>query len=127
MAFPTLDGQVVPVAGQITSPVLTGAANKTPVGHNASNSGGRAYAPISATTNAILNGAGRLCRIHCVGTGGTIGAITAYDSLTGAGTVIFGPTTPTAGQIFDLQIPVGTGISVVLAAATTILVTWETY
>jgi hypothetical protein len=128
MAQPSLDGQTVPVAGAITTPVLTGAANKTPVTHNASNSGGRAYAAIStATTTLVLTGAGRLCRIHVPGTGGTLGNVTVYDSLTATGTVLFGPTSPSAGQIIDLQIPVGTGITVVTAAATAAIVTYESY
>lgn len=130
MALPTLDAQAVPVpiSAPVNTPVLSGTTNKTPVNHNASNSGGRDRVYISTATSTLaLNGAGRLCRLHVVGTGGTLGNVTIYDALTATGNPIFGPTSPSAGQIIDIQFPVGTGIYIVTAAATTLWATWETY
>ncbi len=102
-----------------------------PVVYNESNSGGRAYAAytIAQTGIAVTAIPGRLCKIHILGTGGTLGAITVYDGTGTGGTVVFGPTTPVipaqGGLIYDLQMPISTGIFLVTAQATSLIVTYE--
>lgn len=127
MAFWSKGGQSLPLGSAVTQRTLADAGgNIRPLQYNESNSGGSAYVAIStATTTTVLSAPGRLCRVHVPGTGGTLGDVTIYDNTAGSGTAIYGPTSPSAGDVIDLQIPVQTGITVVTAAATTLIVTFE--
>lgn len=128
MAFWSKSGQTMPLGGSVTQEVISdGSGNIRPLQYNESNSGGSRYAAIStATTTVVSNSPGRLCRIHVPGTGGTPGNITIYDNASaGSGQVLYGPTTPSAGQIIDIQAPVQSGITVVTASAMVCYVTYE--
>ena len=127
MSFWSKSGTALPLGASVTQRTLADAGgNIRPLQYNESNSGGSQYAAIStATTTTVLSAPGRLCRIHVPGTGGTLGNVTVYDNTSGSGTAIYGPTSPSAGDIIDLQLPVQTGITVVTAAATTLIVTYE--
>lgn len=74
-------------------------------------------------------GAGRIHRIHVPGSGGTPGAVKVLDTNdpTGASslTTMFGPATPAAGSITDLQIPCKLGILIQSPAAMVLLVTYS--
>jgi len=89
-------------------------------------SGGKFYTSISAAgTTVVKPTAGRLARLIVLGSGGTLGNVTVHDSPDASGPVVFGPTTPAAGQVVELQIPCSAGITVVTAAATALLVTYS--
>lgn len=74
-------------------------------------------------------GAGRIHRIHVPGTGGTPGAVKVLDSNdpTGASSLatVFGPTTPAAGSITDLQLPCKLGMLIQAPAAMVLLVSYS--
>jgi hypothetical protein len=74
-------------------------------------------------------GGGRIHRIQVPGSGGTPGAVKVLDTgdptgATGLATV-FGPTTPAAGSITDLQVPCKLGILIQYPAAMVLLVTYS--
>jgi hypothetical protein len=87
---------------------------------------GQAQVPASS---AYKRGAGRVHRIHVPGSGGTPGAVKVLDSAdpTGASPLatVFGPTTPAAGSITDLQVPCKLGILVQVPASMVCLVTYS--
>jgi len=73
-------------------------------------------------------GGGRVHRIHVPGTGGTPGNVKLLDTTdpTGAsGIVLFGPTTPAAGSITDVQLPFKTGLLVQSPAGMVYLVSYS--
>lgn len=86
-----------------------------PVSNDAiqTNNGGQFRATVIAGTSGsslIYTGQGRVCKVICLATG-TSGGGTIYDGTDSSGTAIFvGPTNPTLGQVFDIQVPVTTGI-----------------
>lgn len=120
MATTKVSRSIPPATGALAQAVYNDTVgNDIPSSYNEGNAGGWKFAHIStATTTLVLTGAGWLRKIHVPGTGGTPGNITIYDALTATGNPIYGPTTPSAGQIIDIQRRVGTGITVVTAAAT---------
>lgn len=77
----------------------------------------------TATTTTVKSGPGYLS--HIVVNGGTMGAITIYDSTTAAGTVIATIASPLAGQHYVYDRGCALGITVVTAAATNITVAWQ--
>ncbi|MFI5267730.1 MAG: hypothetical protein ACHQ7M_10180 [Chloroflexota bacterium] len=87
---------------------------------------GQAQVPVNSV---YKRGAGRIHRIHVPGSGGTPGAAKVLDSAdpTGASPLatVFGPTTPAAGSITDLQIPCKLGILVQSPASMVYLVTYS--
>lgn len=102
------------------------AGNDIPSVYNEGNAGGWKVNRIStATSTTVLTGAGWLRKLHIPGTGGTLGNITVYDNTSATGTPIYGPTTPSAGAIIDIQRRVSTGIFVVTASATTVDVAYD--
>ncbi len=78
-----------------------------------SGEGGYFKAAVAAGTSGstlLYTGQGRVCKVICQATG-TSGGGTIYDGTDSSGTAIFvGPTNPTVGQVFNLQIPIATGI-----------------
>lgn len=78
--------------------------------------GGQFCAAVSAGTpgaGAVLTGAGRLCKVIMTAQGSA--SMGFYDAASATGTPIFvipasGTATVTAGTVYDLQIPVTTGI-----------------
>lgn len=73
------------------------------------NGGQYAQAVAAATATAVLSGAGRLCKVIVVTSGSA--AITLYDNTAASGTVAcIIPANPTVGAVYDVQIPVTTGI-----------------
>ncbi|MGH2365974.1 MAG: hypothetical protein ACRDGF_10195 [Chloroflexota bacterium] len=88
--------------------------------------GGKFHASVStAGTTVVKASAGRLARLMVLGNGGTLGTVTVHDSLDTSGPIVYGPTTPSAGDVIELQIPCASGITVVTAAATTLLLTYS--
>ena len=86
---------------------------------------GQAAVPANS---AFKRGGGRVHRLHVPGTGGTPGNVKIMDTAdpTGAsGIVVFGPTTPAAGSISDLQLPCKAGILIQSPAAMVYVVTWS--
>jgi hypothetical protein len=85
-------------------------------------------APVPANS-AFKRGGSRLHRIHVPGTGGTPGPVKVLDSAdpTGAAALatLFGPTTPAAGSVADLQVPCRTGILVQFPAGMTLVLTYS--
>ena len=77
---------------------------------------GQLYTQINATSTTVKTGAGRLSRIVVVlGTG----AITAYDNTAASGTVLWTKAAVVVGDIYEIDIPATTGITVTVAASTT--------
>jgi len=86
---------------------------------------GQAQVPANSV---FKRGGGRVHRLHVPGAGGTLGNVKILDSAdpTGAsGTVLFGPTTPAAGSIVDLQLPCKLGILVQSPAAMVYALTYS--
>ena len=87
---------------------------------------GQAQVPANSV---FKRGPSRVHRIHVPGSGGTPGAVKVLDSAdpTGASPLatLFGPTTPAAGSITDVQIPCKLGILVQYPAAMTFVVTYS--
>ncbi|HEU0169060.1 MAG TPA: hypothetical protein VFS62_14880 [Chloroflexota bacterium] len=86
---------------------------------------GQALVPANST---FKRGGGRVHRIHVPGAGGTPGNVKLIDTSdpTGAsGVVLFGPTTPAAGSITDVQLPFKAGLLVQSPAGMTYLVSYS--
>lgn len=85
------------------------------------------YATITtATTTVVKSGAGKLHSVCIVG--GTLGAITIYDNTAASGTTIIPTFTPTATlpcPTIILDVLVNTGITVVTAAATILVINYR--
>jgi hypothetical protein len=85
------------------------------------------YAAIStAATTVIKSGSGFIHTISIVG--GTLGAITVYDNTAGSGTTILPTFTPTATlpcPPIPLDVQFSTGLTIVTAAATIIVVAYR--
>lgn len=80
----------------------------------------------TATTTTVKSGAGFVHSIQVVG--GTLGAVTVYDNTAASGTVIIPTHTPTASlpnPIIYLDREFGTGLTVVTAAATILIVSYR--
>jgi len=74
-----------------------------------------AFIGVGVSTATVKTGKGRLCRISITTAGTT--SLTVFDSLTGSGNVLFvTPATTSVGQIFDIQLPAETGLTVVNTA-----------
>lgn len=74
----------------------------------------------TATTTVVKAGVGKLHYINVIG--GTLGNITVYDNTAGSGTVIVPTATPTGSVMWVFNRPVATGITVVTAGATVLVV-----
>jgi hypothetical protein len=87
---------------------------------------GQAAVPANS---AFKHGAGRAHRIHVPGSGGAPGAVKILDSAepTGAAALatLYGPTTPAAGSITDLQVPCKAGMVVQYPAGMTLVLTYS--
>lgn len=87
------------------------------------NNGGQYSAAIAAGANgavSVLTGAGRLSRVIIMSAGSA--ATDIYDSTAASGTKIFTiAANPTIGTVYDVQIPVSTGIFVGGASNTSAL------
>lgn len=82
---------------------------------------GRFYEQVSAATVSVAT-ARRVCRVLV--TAGT-GAITVYDNASaGSGQVIWTIAATTVGSIYELDCPLSNGLTVVAAAATTVVVVY---
>lgn len=80
--------------------------------------------PIStATTTTVKSGAGTLASIRVLG--GTMGNVTVYDNTAASGTILVPAVTPAAGQILLSDVGFVTGLTIVTAAATILVVTWR--
>ncbi|MDE2104318.1 MAG: hypothetical protein KGL39_44180 [Patescibacteria group bacterium] len=80
---------------------------------------GRFYSQVSAATVSVA-ATRRVCRLLV--TAGT-GAITVYDNAsTATGQVIWTKATVAVGDIYELDCPLVNGLTVVAAAATTVVV-----
>lgn len=77
------------------------------------------FAISTATTTLVKSGAGYVDEIIVVG--GTLGAVTIYDSLTATGTVLLPTATPVQNGILLRHIVFGTGLCIVTASATVIV------
>jgi len=85
---------------------------------------GQAQVPANSV---YKRGGGRVHRLHVPGTGGTPGNVKVVDTNdpTGAsGTILFGPSTPAAGSITDLQLPCAAGILIQSPAGMVLVVTY---
>ena len=85
-------------------------------------SGGQSVAITTATTTAVKGSPGVVGTVINAGSA-TSGAITIYDNTAASGKIIWSGTL-TAGQILPLGMPCGTGITVVTAAANTLVVSY---
>lgn len=74
----------------------------------------------TATTTTVVTGAKHINEIRVQG--GTLGNVTVYDNTAGSGTVIVPTVTPVQGQVLKVDFDVGTGLTIVTAAATIITV-----
>lgn len=83
---------------------------------------GTDYTQVSAATTVVKSGAGRLAKI--IVTAGT-GAVTAYDNTAGSGQVVWTKTAVAVGDIYTLDVPCATGITVTAAASTTVVVIYS--
>jgi hypothetical protein len=87
---------------------------------------GRAAVPANSV---FKRGGGRVHRIHVPGTGATPGNVKILDSADPAGAAalatIFGPTTPAAGSIIDLQVACRRGILIQSPAGMVYVVTYS--
>lgn len=86
---------------------------------------GQAQVPANSV---FKRGGGRVHRLHVPGTGGTPGNVKILDTadpLGAAGITLFGPTTPAAGSILDLQLPCKLGILIQSPAAMVYAVTYS--
>lgn len=76
------------------------------------NNGGQYAAAVAAGAPGaavVLTGAGRLCKVVVMTSGSA--ATDVYDGLSTSGTKILTiPATPTVGAVYDVQLPVATGI-----------------
>lgn len=77
----------------------------------------------TATTTVIKSGAGRIRQIRVLG--GTLGNVTAYDNTAASGTVMVPTFTPDKGQVLIEDCKFTTGLTIVTAAATLVIVTWR--
>jgi hypothetical protein len=77
-------------------------------------------APIStAATTLVKSGAGFIHQLRVAG--GTLGAITVYDSLTASGNIIIPTVTPTQAGLLIEDVKFSTGLTIVTAAATVVV------
>lgn len=85
--------------------------------------GGRFYTQVVASEVVVKSSPGRVARV--IVTAGT-GAVSVYDNKLGdtSGTLLWTKATVAVGDIYFLDIPTTTGISVSAAAATTVIVTY---
>jgi hypothetical protein len=85
-------------------------------------------APVPANS-VFKRGSGRVHRVQVPGTGGTPGAVKILDSADPTGgaalATVFGPSTPAAGSINDLQTPCKAGILIQSPAAMVYVVTYS--
>lgn len=124
MALTEVD-QTIPIPTSVVQKTRSDGTRIMPVQLTDNVGGGSKKTYIStATTTTVLTGGGWLKKIIVPGAGGTLGNVTVYDALTATGNPIWGPTSPSAGQILELQIRCDTGITVVTASATTL---WAHY
>lgn len=76
------------------------------------NNGGQYAAAVAAGASGaavVLTGAGRLCKVVVMTAGSA--ATDVYDNTAASGTKILTiPANPTVGAVYDVQIPVATGI-----------------
>lgn len=90
--------------------------------------GGLQTTQVTPTSLTVIKSTpGRLARVLC-STANATNAINIYDNASAASGTIIGviPTTATAGQIFDLQMPAANGITIAAtASAGTITVSWS--
>jgi hypothetical protein len=97
-------------------------------GEAAVTTGGLQTTQVTPTSLTVIKASpGRLARVLC-STANATNAINIYDNATTNSGTIIGviPTTATAGQIFDLQMPAANGITVAAtASAGTITVCWS--
>jgi hypothetical protein len=82
------------------------------------------YAVIkTATTTTIKNTAGYIKEIRVVG--GTLGNVSAFDSLSGSGPELCPAVTPDKGQVLSGPKAFATGLTIVTAAATIVVVSYR--
>lgn len=85
---------------------------------------GHSYTTITtATTTTVKSGSGVIRNIKILG--GTLGNVTVYDNTAGSGTTIVPSVTPVQGQEIAADVAFGTGLTIVTASATIILVAWR--
>jgi len=77
---------------------------------------------VSDATTLVKSGAGSLACITV--NGGTMGAITVYDSLTAAGTKIATVASPVAGMVLPYGVRFKTGLTIVTADNTNLTVSY---
>lgn len=86
--------------------------------------GGNSYVVIStAATTTIKSGSGVVRQVRVLG--GTLGNVTVYDNTAGSGTAIVPTVTPAGPTILAEDVGFVTGLTIVTAAATLILVTYR--
>ena len=78
----------------------------------------------TATTTTVLAEAGFIKEIRVVG--GTLGDVTVYDNTAGSGAEIVPTVTPDKGQVLKKSCLFATGLTIVTAAATFIVVSYRT-
>lgn len=109
-----VDEKAAPASVVMVDPATGAAASTTdPVQVYVGNS----YVRLLDTAAAIKAGAGTLAGF-VVGAAGTSITVTVYDSLTAAGTVIFGPYVLVAGASLPINVAFGVGLSVGFSATT---------
>jgi len=77
----------------------------------------------TATTTTVKPGAGFIKEIRVIG--GTLGAVTIYDNTAGSGTEIAPSSTPDKGQVLKKSCQFTTGLTIVTAAATYIVISYR--
>lgn len=84
------------------------------------------YTPANITTAAttvIKTGSGYVDQIRVIG--GTLGAVTVYDNTAGSGTLLVPTVTPTGNGSLIEHATFSTGLTIVTAAATIIVITYR--
>jgi hypothetical protein len=84
---------------------------------------GNYFTITSATTTQVKGGVGFLYNLRVVG--GTLGAVTVYDNTAGSGTPIVPTVTPLQGQLLVENVSFNTGLTIVTAAATIIVLSYR--
>lgn len=85
--------------------------------------GGAVTVISTATTTTVKSGAGIVREIRTIG--GTLGNVTVYDNTAGSGTAIVPTVTPDKAQMLIQNGAFSTGLTIVTAAATLLVVVWE--
>lgn len=77
----------------------------------------------TATTTVVKSGSGFIKEIRVLG--GTLGAVTVYDSLTATGSEIVPAVTPAGATVLKKSCAFATGLTIVTAGATILVISYR--